>query len=99
MPVQDCPLSLGVDVAKLTLAIQFPDQLWSTTNTATGHAAFLAKLKPLAPVHVICEATGGYERALVLALQQAGVAVSVINPRQVRDFARACARGRQRGVG
>ena len=92
MPMQTCPLFLGVDVAKLTLAIQFPDQLWSTPNTALGHAAFLAKLPALGPVHIVCEATGGYERALVLALHQAGVAVSVINPRQVRDFARACGR-------
>lgn len=92
MPVQDCPLYIGVDVAKLTLAIQFPDQLWSTTNNAEAHAAFVAKLKALGAVHVICEATGGYERALVLALHQAGIALSVINPRQVRDFARA--RGR-----
>jgi len=92
MPIQDSLQFLGVDVAKLALAIQFPDQLWSTANTAQGHAAFLAKLKTLGPVHVICEATGGYERALVLELQQAGFAVSVINPRQIRDFARACGR-------
>lgn len=92
MLTQESPLFIGVDVAKLVLAIQFPDQLWSTANTAAGHAALLAKLKTLGPVHVICEATGGYERALVLALHQAGIAVSVINPRQVRDFARACGR-------
>jgi transposase len=92
MPSHDCPQFIGVDVAKHTLAIQFPDLTWSTANTAHGHAAFLAKLRELGAVHVICEATGGYERALVLALHQAGVAVSVINPRQVRDFARACGR-------
>jgi transposase len=92
MPTHECPLFIGVDVAKPTVAIQFPDQAWSTTNTAQGHAAFLAKLRTLGQVHVICEATGGYERALVTALHQAGVAVSVINPRQVRDLARA--RGR-----
>jgi transposase len=92
MPVHDCPLYIGVDVAKLTLAIQFPDHLWSTANTAQGHAALVAKLKRLGEPHIICEATGGYERALVLVLHEAGVAVSVINPRQVRDFARACGR-------
>ena len=92
MPIQDCPQFIGVDVAKLTLAIQFPDQVWSTANDAEGHAAFVTKLRAFGPVHVICEATGGYERALVLALHQAGLAVSVINPRQVRDFARACGR-------
>jgi transposase len=92
MPAQESPSFIGVDVAKLSLAIQFPDQVWSTTNTGPGHAAFLAKLRMLGPVHVICEATGGYERALVFALHQAGIALSVINPRQVRDFARACGR-------
>jgi transposase len=92
MPQQDCLQFLGVDVAKLTLAIQFPDHLWSIANTVQGHAAFLAKARALGPVHVICEATGGYERALVLALLQANIAVSVINPRHVRDFARACGR-------
>ncbi|HEX2855751.1 MAG TPA: transposase [Opitutaceae bacterium] len=81
-----------MDVAKPTLAIQFPDQLWSTANIAQGHAAFLAKARALGAVHVICEATGGYERALVATLHRAGIAVSVINPRQVRDFARACGR-------
>jgi transposase len=40
-------------------------------------------------VQVICEATGGYERAMVAALHVARVAVSVINPRLARDFARA----------
>jgi transposase len=89
---QDCLQFIGVDVAKPTLAIQFPDQGWSTSNDAAGHAALLPKLAALGAVHVICEATGGYERALVLALHQAGIAVSVINPRQVRDFARACGR-------
>ena len=92
MPLQESPVFIGVDVAKLTLAIQFPDHLWSTANTPPGHAAFLAKLKPHRAVHIICEATGGYERGVVLALHQAGLAVSVINPRQVRDFARACGR-------
>jgi transposase len=92
MPSQDCLQFIGVDVAKPSLAIQFPDQAWSTANTAQGHAAFLAKLHALGPVHVICEATGGYERAMVTALHQAAVAVSVINPRQIRDFARACGR-------
>lgn len=92
MPAQECPSFIGVDVAKLTLAIQFPDQLWSTPNTAHGHATFIAKARALGPVQIICEATGGYERALVAALHHAGIAVSVINPRQVRDFARACGR-------
>lgn len=92
MSSHDCPEYIGVDVAKLDLAIQFPDQRWSTANTAAGHAAFIDRLRQAGAVHVICEATGGYERALVLALHEAAIAVSVINPRQIRDFARACGR-------
>jgi len=87
-----CVTYIGVDVAKPELAVQFPDQLWFTANTAKGHAALIERLGAVGAVHVICEATGGYERALVCALHQAGTAVSVINPRQVRDFARACGR-------
>jgi transposase len=79
-----------VDVAKHTLALQFLDQAWSLTNTAQDHAVLLTRLRTLpAPVQVICEATGGYERALVSTLQQAGIAVTVLNPRRARDFARA----------
>ena len=92
MSSHQCPVFIGVDVAKRTLAIQFPDQSWSTANTAAGHVALLARLKSLGEVHVLCEATGGYEQALVRALHQAAIAVSVINPRQIRDFARACGR-------
>lgn len=92
MPAQESPQYLGVDVAKPALAIQFPDRPWSAANTPEGHAAFIAALRPLGPVHVVCESTGGYERALVLALHAAGIPVSVINARQIRDFARACGR-------
>jgi len=90
MSAQDCPLYIGVDVAKLSLAIQFPDRLRSTANTPAAHTALIAELKRLGAVHVVCESTGGYERALVLALHAAGIAVSAINARQIRDFARAC---------
>ena len=82
---------IGVDVAKLSLAIQLPDQAWSLANTASDHAKLIARIRTIAgSAHIVCEATGGYERALVCALQQAGLAVTVLNPRQARDFARAC---------
>lgn len=90
MPAQESPQYIGVDVAKPELAIQFPDRSWSTANTPQGHAAFIASLQSLGAVHVVCESTGGYERALVLALHAASIPVSAINPRQIRDFARAC---------
>jgi transposase len=81
---------VGVDIAKSTLAVHLLDQAWSSANTAAGHAELIERFRTFDhPAHVICEATGGYERALVTALHQAGVAVTVVNPRQVRDFARA----------
>ena len=84
---------IGVDVAKLSLAVQLLDQSWSLANTAQGHAELVARLRALpGSAHVICEATGGYEQPLARALHAAGLAVTVVNPRQVRDFARACGR-------
>jgi transposase len=81
---------VGVDIAKLSLAIALPDQAWSLNNTAKEHAEFIARLRRLsAPAQVICEASGGYERALVSALHVAQIAVTVVNPRKARDFARA----------
>ena len=89
--VPSAVIYIGVDVAKLTLAIQLPDQAWSLANTPQDQAVLIARLRTLAgPAHVICEATGGYERALAGALHHAGLAVTVLNPRQARDFARAC---------
>lgn len=59
-------------------------------NTKAGLARLLKMLNPAgAAVQIVCEATGGCERLLVAACHQAGVAVCVLNPRQVRDFARA----------
>lgn len=83
------PVHAGVDVSKDTLDASAPLRKRSFANSVQGHRALVAALLRLGPVHVVCEATGGYERALVDALHQAGVPVSVINPRQVRDFARS----------
>lgn len=81
---------VGIDIAKATLAVRLLSQDLDYPNTAAGHAALAAALRATGrPVHVTCEATGGYERALVLALHTAGIALSVVNPRQVRDYARA----------
>jgi transposase len=77
----------GVDVAKASLVLAAPGVRHQIPNTAEGHRQLLA-LTP-APSHFIIEATGGYERALVLALHASGRALSVVNPRQTRAFARA----------
>ena len=81
------PVYIGVDVAKATLALHGARMPAEVSNDAAGHRRLLRALPPGA--HVVLEATGGYERPLVLALHHAQVTLSVLNPRQVRDFARA----------
>ena len=84
----------GLDIAKATLDLHLQGCAWSFPHDPPGCAALLARLQAAAaPVQVICEATGGWERPVVAALHAAGQAVSVVNPRQVRDFARG--RGRR----
>src|SRR6201999_1657954 len=83
---------LGVDIAKLTLDLRPHPLLRKRTYPINpkGHAALLAAMAKLAPpVHVVCEATGGYEQNLLATLQQAHLPVSLLNPRRARDFARA----------
>jgi len=86
-PSPVCPAYVGVDVAKATLAVCGPGMKKLHTNTPLGHAGLLKALPPNA--HVLMEATGGYERALALALHAQAIPVSVLNPRHVRDFAKA----------
>lgn len=62
---------------------------WHVPNTPDGRAALVAELVQRAPRGIVLEATGGVERDLVADLLEAGVPVAVVNPRQVREFARA----------
>ena len=83
---------LGLDIAKLTLDLSphpaLPKRNYA--NDPTGLRLLLAALRRLpTPVHIICEATGGYEHLLLKTLHQAQLQVTLLNPRQVRDFARA----------
>ena len=86
------PTYLGLDIAKRTLDLSphpsLPARVYP--NDAAGHAALVTALQTLrGPVQIICEATGGYEHQLLAALHTAQVPVTLVNPRQVRDFARA----------
>jgi transposase len=86
---------VGIDVAKdrLDIACAEPTSLAAAyDNTAEGHAALIEALTDLAPETVLMEATGGYERPLVAALLAHGLPAIVVNPRQVRDFAKATGR-------
>jgi transposase len=80
---------VGVDVAKATLQVQLPGRQVELKNTPAAHAQLCQKLQAIPGAHVVCEATGGYERDLVRALQEAKIPVSVVNPAQVRAAAQA----------
>jgi transposase len=81
----------GIDVAKawLDVASSADEPVRRLPNDADGIAALVADLRERAPQLVVLEATGGYETAVTAALVAAGLAVAVVNPRQVRDFAKA----------
>ena len=83
--------SVGIDVSKASLdvALGSEGQTLVFDNTPDGHARLLDHLRPVQQWRIVIEATGGYERVLVGALSAAGCTVVVVNPRQVRDFAKA----------
>lgn len=80
---------VGVDVAKATLQADLPSGQFALANTPADHLRLVQKLQAIAGAHVVCEATGGYERPLVQILHQNGLSVSVVNPAQVRAAAQA----------
>ena len=79
----------GVDVSKQHLDVCLGNQDQRFINDAMGWDALIAKFKEGAVDLVVLEATGGYERGLVCALQGAGISVARVNPRQARDFAKS----------
>src|SRR5713101_2840515 len=79
----------GLDIAKAQLQLHLENQQHVLPNTVTGHQRLIRLLRVVAGVHVVCEATGGYERKVVSALHSANLPVSVANPAQVRHFALA----------
>jgi transposase len=85
------PCFVGLDVAKahLDLAVHPTGEQWQVANTPDAFPALVTRLQALAPTLVVLEATGGYETAVLSALAVAGLPVVAVNPRQVRDFAKA----------
>jgi transposase len=84
---------IGVDISKhhldihilpLNLQERFP-------NDNKGYSAIIKKVQKLGgPLIIVLEATGGYEKPLVQAINKATLSYAVVNPRQIRDFAKAC---------
>ena len=89
MKTQHHHYHVGIDISKQVLDIFCP--FWTKTrsfpNTKAGVSRCLKLLK--GKPHLVCEATGGYEKTLVSIAHIHDIPLSVVNPRQVRDFARA----------
>jgi len=82
-------LLVGIDVSKAALDVYVipTAEIWKASNDEAGINALTQRLK--AANLVVLEATGGFEIPLTAALAQARIPVAVVNPRQVRDFAKA----------
>jgi transposase len=82
-------LNAGIDVSKAHLDVCVGLDESRTANDEKGWDETIAKLGQAHVDLVVVEATGGYERGIVCALQQAGITVARVNPRQARDFAKS----------
>jgi transposase len=82
---------VGIDVSKavLDVAVLPTAEKWSVANSTDGMRKLVGRLKELKPALVVLEASGGLERRAIAALAGAELPVVAVNPRQVRDFAKA----------
>lgn len=85
--------NVGVDISKQKLDVSFSDQKTASfENNFAGFKQLLKELKNKSQTRVVMEATGGYEKPLALFLQSQGIAVSIVNAKRVRDYAKALGR-------
>jgi len=86
--------AVGIDVSKARLDVAFSDERpgLGVDNDPAGQTQIVEAMKELRPSRIVLEATGGYERAIVAELAAAALPVVVVNPRQVRNFAKATGR-------
>lgn len=83
---------VGIDVSKsrLDIAVLGEEKTNQVSNSKEGIAELVKQMQALRTELIVVEATGGYQRAVVDGLVQSGLAVAVVNPSRVRQFARAC---------
>ena len=88
------PVFVGIDVAKdrLDVHLRPSGEAFAVARHGEGLEHLVTRLKDLGPTLVALEATGGFEIAVAAALAGAGLPLAVVNPRQIRDFARATGR-------
>lgn len=82
---------VGLDVAQdhLDVHVRPAGEAFRVAHDDAGLTALTTRLTALRPTLVVLEATGGYEASVAATLASAGVPLAVVNPRQIRDFARA----------
>jgi transposase len=90
----DTAIFVGIDISKtrLDIALRPTGSALTVPYDETGMTTVVQRLRTLSPAGIVLEATGGVEMLLSGALATAGLPVAVVNPRQVRDFARATGR-------
>ena len=88
------PNFVGIDVSKHRLDVHVcpSGQTYTAARDSTGLQQLVGSLRKLAPALIVLEATGGFEITVAAALASAGLPLAVVNPRQIRDFARATGR-------
>jgi transposase len=82
---------VGIDVSKarLDVAVGETGAIWNERNDVDGIAQLVKRLQEISPELVVIESTGGLERPVLVELERAGVPVALVNPRRVREFAKA----------
>jgi transposase len=85
---------VGLDVGKANVDVHLHPlgQAWRITRDAPGLDQLCQRLHEVSPNLIVLEATGGFERVVLATLAGAGLPVVMVNPRQIRDFARASGR-------
>ena len=87
--VSDCFVGMDVSKHQLDLAVRPSGERWTVANKPEAFEAMVKRLKALRPTLIVLEATGGLEAAVVAELAYARLPVAVVNPKRVREFARA----------
>jgi transposase len=84
-------LVVGIDISKdkLDIGVLPTSEKWTIPNEVDGLSELACRLSDLSPKLVVMEATGGLERPVRAVLEQAGLPCAVVNPRQIRDFAKS----------
>lgn len=82
---------VGIDVSKsrLDIALGENGEVWHVRNDGEGFEILVKKLEEIEPKMIVIESTGGYERPAMYAIGNAGLPVAQVNPRRVREFAKA----------